>query len=245
MSIDAVIFDWGGTLTPWRTIDVAATWRAYAACAAPDDAEAVASALLAAEKNAWAGVRDHQVSSCFADILTAAGVDHHEEAVAEYLTAWEPHTFTDPDVPALFAGLRERGIRVGVLSNTLWPREWHEGFFERDGVLHLVDGGVYTSELPYTKPHEHAFLAAMTAVGVSDPAACVFVGDRPFDDISGAQALGMRTIFVPHSDIPADQQVPVEVRPDAVVDRVGEVIGHVDSWIDRWVASRVDGRRDR
>lgn len=230
MSIDAVIFDWGGTLTPWRKINVAATWRAYAARAAPADAESVASALLAAEMEAWAGVRDHQVSSCFTDILTAAGVDHREEAVAEYLTAWEPHTFTDPDVAGVFTGLRERGIRVGVLSNTLWPRSWHEGFFARDGVLDLVDGGVYTSELPYTKPHERAFRAAMAAVGVDDPEACVFVGDRPFDDISGAHAVGMRTIFVPHSDIPAEQQVPVDVRPDAVVDRLAEVIDHVDGW---------------
>ena len=27
------------------------------------------------------------------------------------------------------------GIKVGVLSNTIWPRAVHEGFFERDGVL--------------------------------------------------------------------------------------------------------------
>ncbi|MFW6092125.1 MAG: HAD family hydrolase [Actinomycetota bacterium] len=245
MSIDAVIFDWGGTLTPWRTIDVAATWRAYAAAAASVDAEAIAAALHAAEVEAWAGVRDHQVSSTFFDILAAAGVDHHEEAVAAYLAAWEPHTFTDPDVATVFAGLRERGIRVGVLSNTLWPRSWHEGFFERDGVLELVDGGVYTSELPYTKPHERAFRAAMAEVRVDDPERCVFVGDRPFDDISGAQAIGMRTILVPHSDIPAEQQVPVDVRPDAVVDRLGEVIHHVDTWIDGRVDSGRDGRRPR
>ncbi len=231
MSISAVIFDWGGTLTPWHPIDVATTWRAYAAAAAPADAETIAAALLAAELEAWAGVRDHQVSSTFADILAAAGVDLHEEAVAAYLAAWEPHTFTDPDVPDLLESLRQRGIRVGVLSNTLWPRAWHERFFERDGVLDLFDGGVYTSELPHTKPHEYAFRAAMAAIGVDDPATCVFVGDRPFDDVSGAQALGMRTIFVPHSDIPAEQQVPVDVRPDAVVDRLSEIIDHVDAWL--------------
>jgi len=31
VTIDAVIFDWGGTLTPWHTIDHVALWQA--ACA--------------------------------------------------------------------------------------------------------------------------------------------------------------------------------------------------------------------
>ena len=52
--------------------------------------------------------------------------ERHERALAAYHAFWEPHTYTDPDVPALLAGLRERGIKVGVLSNTLWTREYHE-----------------------------------------------------------------------------------------------------------------------
>jgi hypothetical protein len=28
MTVDAVIFDWGGTLTPWHTVDFAECWRA-------------------------------------------------------------------------------------------------------------------------------------------------------------------------------------------------------------------------
>ena len=83
-------------------------------------------------------------------------------------------------------GLRGDGLKVGVLSNTVWPRAWHEEFFRRDGVLDLVDGDVYTSEIPWTKPSPKAFGAAMAAVGVADPARCVYVGDRLFDDIWGA-----------------------------------------------------------
>ena len=75
-----------------------------------------------------------------------------------------------------------------MLSNTIWPREWHVGFFERDGVYDLVDGDVYTSEIPWTKPSPRAFGAAMEAVGVDDPAACVYVGDRLYDDVWGARA---------------------------------------------------------
>jgi len=44
---------------------------------------------------------------------------------------------------------------------------------------------------------------------VHDPATCVFVGDRPYDDVHGAQGAGMRTVLVPNSDVPAfDAAVP-------------------------------------
>ena len=98
-----------------------------------------------------------------------------------------------------------RDSRRSLASNTIWPRAFHEGIFERDGVLDLVDGDVYTSEIPWTKPSPHAFEAAMSAVGATDPSRCVYVGDRLFDDIWGAHQAGLRAIHVPHSVIPAEQ----------------------------------------
>ena len=49
-------------------------------------------------------------------------------------------------------------------------------------LAHLIDGAVYTSDIAWTKPAPEAFAAAMEAVGVADPARCVFVGDRLFDE---------------------------------------------------------------
>jgi putative hydrolase of the HAD superfamily len=59
---------------------------------------------------------------------------------------------------------------------------------------------------------------------VSDPARCVFVADRPFDDVHGAQRVGMRTVLMPHSDVPAY----AEVAPDAVISRLAELRPLVD-----------------
>ena len=151
---------------------------------------------------------------------------HADDAHAAYREFWEPHTLLDPDVPPLWEALRDRGIRIGVLSNTLWSREYHDGIFRRDGVLHLVDGAVYSSEIPWTKPHPEAFRAAMAAVGVTDPASCVFVGDRPFDDIFGAKSLGMRTVLIPNSLVPAHEGTV----PDAVITRLSDLLAHLDDW---------------
>ncbi|HLY32898.1 MAG TPA: HAD family hydrolase [Jatrophihabitantaceae bacterium] len=222
--IDAVIFDWGGTLTPWHTVEPLEAWLA----AVGDDD--LATRLLAAEQEVWVRSRDEHRSATLAEVFAAVDVAHTEEMLRSFHEWWEPHTFLDPDVPELFAALRERDIRVGVLSNTIWPRSEHERIFERDGVLDLIDGAVYTSEIPWTKPHPEAFRAALDAVDVSDPASAVFVGDRLFDDIHGAKSVGMRAVLVPHSDIPVTQLGPVEGEPDAIIDRLSELVSVVDAW---------------
>jgi putative hydrolase of the HAD superfamily len=227
VTVQAVIFDWGGTLTPWHSIDTAGLWSCI--CAPHFTAEQAtmhAAALLAAEEELWRLSRSSGRSATMSQLFERAGVAVTEAFLDSYVRAWEPHTFTDPDAPDLLGYLRDRGIRIGVLSNTMWPRSWHDEVFRRDGVLDLIDGAVYSSEIDWTKPHPEAFRAAMAAVRVSDPGRCVFVGDRPYDDVHGAQALGMRAVLIPHSDVPS---YPDAV-PDAVIGRLGELRPLIESW---------------
>jgi putative hydrolase of the HAD superfamily len=234
MDIEAVIFDWGGTLTAWHDIDFHAESLALAeavlhapgstgAAVEGDDRRAHAARLHRAGDTVWGWSRDQQRSATLEDLFAEAGLDHDPDLLTAYYEFWEPHTLTDPQVGPVWRSLKERGIKVGVLSNTIWPRAWHEGFFRRDGVLDLVDGDVYTSEIRWTKPSPHAFQAAMKAVGVSDPARCVYVGDRLFDDIWGAHRAGMRAIHVPHSVIPPEQVGHTEGEPDAVANSLHEI----------------------
>ncbi|MFB9313791.1 HAD family hydrolase [Nocardioides plantarum] len=231
-TIDAVIFDWGGTLTKWHDIDFHAESLALAQAVVGVDHDVSVSAerLHRAGDVVWGRSRDHQQSSTVADLFVEAGLDHDPELLAGYYAFWEPHTLTDPEVGPLWEALRERGLAIGVLSNTIWPRTVHEGIFERDGVRHLIDGDVYSSEIPWTKPSPHAFRAAMDAVGVTDPARCVYVGDRLFDDVWGAHHAGLRAIHVPHSAIPRTQVGHTEGEPDAVITTLLDVVGILDGW---------------
>ncbi|MEO5709581.1 MAG: HAD family hydrolase [Nocardioidaceae bacterium] len=227
--IEAVIFDWGGTLTPWHTVDFQQEARALAVAVVDAD-DSASTRLLAANGVVWGRSRDDHTSATVADLFREAGLTHDEGLLGDYRAFWEPHTLTDPDVVPLLSRLKVDGLKVGVLSNTVWPRAWHEEVFDRDGVLGLLDGAVYTSEVPWTKPSPEAFRAAMEAVGVYDPAACVFVGDRLFDDIWGAANAGMRTIHVPHSDIPDEQVGHTEGQPDAVAEQLAHVYDVVAAW---------------
>jgi putative hydrolase of the HAD superfamily len=226
VSVEAVIFDWGGTLTPWHSVDQVELWRVVCAPHFPADHHARAAELGTASDDLWRASETEQRSATIYQVFELAGIEPTEELLASYRRAWEPHTYTDPDARELLSYLRASQIRTGVLSNTMWPRRWHDDVFRRDGVLHLIDGAVYTSEIDRTKPHPDAFGAAMATIGVRDPRACVFVGDRPFDDIHGAKSLGMRAVLLPNDVVPSF----AGAQPDAVISRLSELPKLIESW---------------
>jgi putative hydrolase of the HAD superfamily len=229
MTVRAVIFDWGGTLTPWHVIDHVQMWREVCARHFADSrAERHAAAIHAAERDLWMAAERDCRSATIDHVFARAGVEPTEAFLATYFQAWEPHTWTDPDAAGVFRRLRADGIKIGVLSNTMWPRSMHERVFGRDGVLGLIDGAVYSSEIDWTKPHPEAFAAAMAAVGVEDPAACVFVGDRPYDDVYGAKQAGMRAVLIPNDDVPAF----ADAEPDAVITRLSDLVPLIEAWQD-------------
>jgi putative hydrolase of the HAD superfamily len=234
--LGAVVFDWGGTLTPFHAIDLADLWSVAARILAPERAADLTAALLDAEREFWERVSSQggMVSATLHDLLelaaerTGLAIEEtvRERALEAHLEAWTPHTLTDPEAAPLLGALRERGLRIGLLSNTHWPRRWHERILARDGVLDLIDVRVYTSELRHTKPHAEAFRAVLEPLHVR-PEEAVMVGDRPFDDITGAQAVGMRTVLLPNDYVP-----PAPVTPDATIARLSELLPLVDRWRD-------------
>ena len=184
--------------------DHEALWRGVCAPHFPEaEAAAVAAAILAAENAFWQQCETEHRSATLDHVFARAGVTPHDELLDSYFRAWEPHTLHRPRRGAAAARAARarhqdrRAVQHHVAAGA------HERVFHRDEVLGLIDGAVYSSEIPWTKPHPEAFRAAMAAVGVTDPAACVFVGDRPYDDIFGAKSLGMRAVLIPNSAVPA------------------------------------------
>lgn len=239
MPVEAVIFDWGGTLSHWALVEFHEIWRMAARHLAPhldETEEALAARLAQVELDAWAQMDHDHRAFTFRDLVNRAsdalGVDVAdaliEEATEHYLDSWLPHIEHDPDAASVLADLQRMGIRTGLLSNTHWPADFHERMLERDGLAHLLDARVYTSDLEYTKPHPSAFEAALAAVGVSEPSRAVYVGDRLFDDIYGAQRVGMRAVHRPNEHVPG-----FEVEPDARIENLGELLDVVEAWHGR------------
>jgi putative hydrolase of the HAD superfamily len=231
--INAVLFDWGGTLTSFHSVDLIEAWRVAAEVLAPDRVDDVAQALLAAEQEVWERTRTSMRSARIDEVLVEGSravdlpVDEtvRRLATAAYFDHWTPTTSARADARPTLTALKERGLKTGLLSNTHWPREQHEHWLRRDGIVDLLDARVYTCDLEHVKPHAQAFGALLDQLDVEANTA-VFVGDRLWDDVEGARRLGMRTIWIRNDEVPS-----YDVAPDAVVDELGEVVDVVDGWL--------------
>lgn len=240
MPLKAVVFDWGGTLSVWAEVDLADMWIAAAGHLDPEHPEDLVPRLLEIEDRFWKRVSSTQQSATLSEILAAASEELEldvaeavlEEAATHHLDAWTPHIRHDPDGPEVLAGIKQRGLKIGLLSNTLWPREFHDRFLERDGLIDYFDARLYTSHMARTKPHPSVFHAALDALGVEDPGDAVFVGDRPFDDIFGARRVGMKAVLRPNDSLPSGftlvEADPVE--PDAVIAELPRLLPLLDAW---------------
>jgi len=81
-----VIFDWGGTLTPWHGIDAAGLWSWVCEPHFPAaEAAERAAALHAAEDELWRLSRTDQRSATMSQLFDLAGVPASEEFLATYL----------------------------------------------------------------------------------------------------------------------------------------------------------------
>lgn len=205
-------------------------WRAAASVLAPEDPAPVAQQLLDAEHTWWdqrVGAGDGTGSGTTEDIVRAVAAQTHlpvQRAIDAYHGAWEQVVDHDPAAEGVLKELKTRGLRTGLLSNTHWPRDLHERWLAEAGLLEHLDVRVYTSDLTHMKPHPIAFLALLDAVGVA-PESAVFVGDRPRDDIAGAQAVGMRTVLLTGRSVPAH-----DVMPTAEIPELSDLLEVLDRW---------------
>ncbi|QNP68934.1 HAD-IA family hydrolase [Streptomyces roseirectus] len=113
--------------------------------------------------------------------------------------AWAPY----PDAVEVLTALRERDVRVGVVSNIGWDLR---PVFRAHGLDRLVDAYILSFEHGVQKPESKLFAIACGALGV-EPREALMVGDDRRAD-GGAAALGCRVHFVDH--------LPVSERPDGL-----------------------------
>jgi putative hydrolase of the HAD superfamily len=241
-----VIFDLGGTLLDWPdwNEDVSRRWALsydYLTTKMPvynwPDRNAYVRAMLEAEQAHWQRVAAEQwsgpPSSLLSDGFRRLGLHVHEAeilvALDGYARAVDGWAVVFPDTRPTLQSLRERGYRIGLLSNTWWAAEWHNADLAAHGLTDLLDEVAYTSDLPHSKPHPSVFLDVARRLDV-EPTACVMVGDRMIDDISGALGAGMRAIWK-RTDYPWPK--PEHIHPTATITYLAELPELLRSWSGR------------
>jgi len=235
-NVRAVIFDMGGTLIeferlPWSLMQVAEVNELYAFLTKRNGAMPSLKLFGDTYRELWKEERDNSISNrkeldlgaflsrvCSRvgieadDRLVRALVETHYAPVRRELTVY-------PDVIETLDILRTRGYKLALLSNTMWPREFHEADLERFGLDEFFKVRFFSSDFPCRKPHPAIFHAAAEALDVPAENA-VYVGDFPERDIVGAQAAGMKGILKYHPL----RKIPSSIVPDVSIRRIGDLL---------------------
>lgn len=123
------------------------------------------------------------------------------------------------DVRPVLTRLRERHA-LGTISN---------GVADLDaiGLAHFFGTSIAAWQFGKAKPDPEIFLAACEEMQVA-PAEAVYVGDDLLLDVGGAQAAGMRAVWLQRA---GRAEPPVEVRGDLRPDLVCASLHELDHWL--------------
>lgn len=195
----AVITDWGGVLTPpisqlvraWATADEI-DWDAYVAAIGPwltaaYDADAEPNPVHALERGECSAAEFEQL---LAERLVRidGGPVRADGMLARMMSVGDGHIVAMYD---LIRGLRARGLRTALLSNS-----WGDTAYPRADFPSLFDAVVISHEVGMRKPEPQIFRHAAQLLGIA-PEQCVFIDDIAAN-ITAAEAIGMTGIH--HQD---------------------------------------------
>jgi len=101
-----------------------------------------------------------------------------------------------PHLDEVLAGLKQRGYKLGVITNTVTSREEHVRIALRKiGCEQYFDAVVTSVDMCCNKPDKKIFSTAQKRLGVK-PEEAVMVGNQVLTDVVGGNRIGMRTILL-------------------------------------------------
>jgi putative hydrolase of the HAD superfamily len=194
----AIVIDFFGTLTKSTSDDV--WFQAAAASAAPLGLppEQWRDVLTVSFTERATGALG-DLSETFRELARRCGAEPSEDALAEAcqarVTAQNALFSFRDDAPTALAALKERGFRLGLLSDCTpeLPVAWPDL-----GLAPYFDAAAFSCDEHLKKPNPAFYHRICERLGVV-PADCLYIGDGGSRELSGAAAVGM-TPFLLRAD---------------------------------------------
>ena len=125
-----------------------------------------------------------------------------------------------PETLPVLEQLKSQGVRMGIISNTTNPgfMKDHEKFSM--GLSPYFEFAIYSSEVPYRKPHPSIFKLAVDRLRL-DVGEVLYVGDDLRADVEGAQGVGMSAAWLNRDN----RSIAHGICPDYEIRTLSEVLG--------------------
>ena len=199
--IRAVLFDRDDTLslTDAGVYRLAAQWAAERYGLDPREAARAMQAQWASVEGRWQHLRSLEDEEAFwevygTELAGRLGLGPEEgRPLVEAYPYWK-FLVPAPGARAVLTELRRRGLKIGVLSNTL-PNV--AVTLEAVGLADLVDVALSSCTLGVHKPEPEVFRLAAGRLGLP-PGQILFVDDLPAN-VAAARAVGMQAVLIDHA----------------------------------------------
>jgi len=126
---------------------------------------------------------------------------------------------TDPQAVPVVSRLREVGFKLGIVSNTFFPRFAIDEVLEREGLLEPFPVRIYSSDVGFMKPHPGIFRAALDQLDVA-PEQAMHVGDLVRKDVRGAARAGIHSVLM----VPEGKRASGRPKPDFVIHELMDLL---------------------
>ena len=111
-----------------------------------------------------------------------------------FIKEYHPYIWTEDCTKDVLAIIKERGLKIGVISNTYLPDEIMIEFFETAGLHPFIDDYTFSYYQQIKKPRPEIFHYALEKMNCSAQNT-LMIGDKLEADVLGAEQVGMSTIW--------------------------------------------------
>lgn len=129
----------------------------------------------------------------------------------------------------MLRALRLAKLKTGLITNATMPMWMRDVELKAAGLLEYLDVRLTAGDVGKFKPHPKPFQEALRRLRVAADEA-VFVGDQVHDDVAGAQAAGMRAVWIRHGADVSNGSC----KPNATISSVKELPKTLDLWFPGW-----------
>lgn len=113
------------------------------------------------------------------------------------------------DTHQVLEALRQQNYKIGLVTNSIFHMWMRDIELEAYNLIDYFDARLTSGDVGYLKPHPQIYHRILEMLDVQ-PDQAVFVGDRPQNDIAGANEVGLISVLMspPHLERKLDGIVP-------------------------------------
>ncbi len=199
-----LLCDVGDTLVTWNRYDRAAGLDSlYQWCDHPERYDR--DALIATgekldedmERRAAVSLLEFRQADFLRSVFATIGIglEENDDVIETRYWANALGFSPEPGVAAALNRIHSAGVRLGIISNTIFGPAAIEYELEQHHIAHYFERPILTSaRYGMRKPHPSIFTAALGLFGTS-PNEAWYIGNSKFFDVGGAQAAGITAVW--------------------------------------------------